>query len=74
VGNLQAGVTERLDLQAELLDAVPHVIAIDAEELSGLTLTASGALERLVQELPFDVIEVDALLAGAGTALVRRFV
>jgi shikimate 5-dehydrogenase len=67
-------VLSALDLQAELLDAVSHLIAIDAEELSGLTLTASGALERLGQELPFDVIEVDALLAGAGTALVLRFV
>ena len=48
-------------LQAELLDAVPHLVAVDAQQLRRLRLVAAGALERLHQELPLDLVEVHAL-------------
>ena len=48
-------------LQAELLDAVAHLIAVDAEQLGRLALVSAGALERLHQQLAFDLFEVDAL-------------
>ena len=47
--------------QAELLDAIAHLIAIDAEQMTGLGLVAAGALERLNHQLPLDGLEVDAL-------------
>src|SRR4249919_2903809 len=47
--------------EAELLDAVPHLVAIDAEELPRLRLIPAGSLERLDKQLPFDLVEADAL-------------
>jgi len=48
--------------QAELLDPVADLVAVDAEELGRLRLVAAGAVERLGQQLTLDVIEVDAFL------------
>ena len=50
-----------LDGEAELLDAVPHLVAIDAEELSRLRLIPAGSLERLHEQLTLDLVEADAL-------------
>ena len=56
--------------EAELLDAVAHLVAIDAEQLAGLRLIAAGSLERLHQQLPLDLVEVDAF--GRQLELRRR--
>src|SRR4030095_11504135 len=48
-------------LLAKLFEAVADLVAIDAEQLRRPALVSSGAFERLRQQLPFDVLEVDAL-------------
>lgn len=45
---------------AELFDTVPDLVSVDAEQLACMRLVASRALERLHQEPPLDVVEVDA--------------
>jgi hypothetical protein len=47
--------------QPEFLDPVPHLIAVDPEQLPGMRLIAAGALECLHKELTLDVFEVDAV-------------
>ena len=47
--------------EPELLDAIAHLVAIDPEQLPGVRLIAASALERLNQQLPLDLLEVDAL-------------
>src|SRR5262245_18243958 len=66
-----------LQLQAELLDAVSNLVAVDAEELRRLALVASGTLDGLGQPLTLDVLEVDALcrqteLRGFNASSERR--
>ena len=61
----QAALTMAPDRRAasepELLDPVAHLVAVDAEQLPGVRLVATRALERLHQQLPLDLLEVDAL-------------
>src|SRR6267142_6783662 len=59
-----------LHREAELLDAVPDLIAVDAEELPRLRLIAARPLERLHEQLTFDLVEADAL--GGQLELGRR--
>src|SRR6185503_9200050 len=44
-----------------LLDAIAHLISIDAEQMTGLSLVATGTLKRLNEQLPLDSLEIDAL-------------
>ena len=54
-------VAASLDLrEAELLDAVADLIAIDAEQLRRMRLIAAGPFEGLDEELPLDLFELDA--------------
>ena len=43
--------------QAELLDPVPDLVAIDTQELPGLCLIAVGTFQGLDQQLPLDFVE-----------------
>src|SRR5215212_4167732 len=43
--------------QAELLYSVANLIAIDPEKVCGLGLISAGPLERLEEELTFDLLE-----------------
>src|SRR5262245_46953536 len=45
--------------ETELLDAIPHLVAIDSQKLTCMCLVALRALERLDQQLPLDLFEVD---------------
>jgi len=47
-------------LEAELLDPVAHLVAIDPEQLTCVRLVAVRALERLHQQLLLHLLEVDA--------------
>src|SRR5687767_12609852 len=49
-----------LGLEAELVEPVTDLIAVDAEQLRRLCLIAAGALQGLRQQLPLDVLEIDA--------------
>ncbi len=40
-----------LSPHAELVDTVPHLISVDAEQLACRRLVASGAFQRLHQEM-----------------------
>lgn len=44
--------------EAELLDAIPDLIAVDAEQLAGLGLIATATFQRLHQELTLDLFKV----------------
>src|SRR5262245_6615601 len=46
--------------ETEFLDAIPHLVAIDAQKLPCMCLVALRALERLDQQLPLDLFEIDA--------------
>ena len=59
--------------QAELLNAIPNLIAIDPEQVSGLRLIASGALQRLNHQLTLHGLEVDNLRRKAERCRCRRF-
>ena len=63
-------MTTRCLREAELLDPVAHLVAVDAEQLRRLGLVAAGALERLHEQLPLDLLEVDAF--GRQPELGRR--
>ena len=43
--------------ETELLDAIAHLVAIDAQELPRMRLVALRALQRLHQKLPLDFFE-----------------
>src|SRR5688572_21955277 len=55
-------------MESELLDAVADLVSVDAEELSGLGLISIGPFESLHEELPLDLLEVQAF----GWELDRR--
>ena len=46
--------------ETELLDAVPHLVAIEPEELGRVRLVAAGPFQCLHQQLALDVVETDA--------------
>ena len=44
----------------ELLDAVANLVAVQAEQCRRARLVPAGALERLHDERPFELLEIDA--------------
>src|SRR5688572_28945930 len=48
-------------METEFLDAVPDLVAVDAEKLCRLGLISVRALERLDEQLAFDLLEVETL-------------
>ena len=60
----EAGDPVALDVrprQAEFLDPVSHLVAIDSEQGAGVGLVAARALERLHQQLTLHLFEVHAV-------------
>jgi hypothetical protein len=47
-------------LETKLLDPIAHLIAIQAQELSGLALMATCTLECLHEKLPLELVELDS--------------
>lgn len=60
-----------LPLQIELLDSAADLIAIQSEERRRARLVAAGAGQRLDDEIPFELLEIDAARGSSTPCEIR---